>query len=342
MPAKPRPRRRAPDRPLRLTRHVEPTDADATGRPWRVTIFRALQPDGTPLWPEHTALSTYQELWESGGGPLFACTFMQDPSALAGDIFKPEWLAYYAHPNQTEDVPSAVEAGRWVTMTAADLLAEGRVQAIIPDLRELVSLQACDLALKKEHVKDRRDPDFYARATVYASRDGMLYVEDVHQARLTETEMIEDATAAGHRYRCKAIGIETVSFQALVFQRAVRSSHLPFVELDPGGLDKVVRARALSARYQARAVYHLYGARWLQALESQLLAFPHDSHDDQVDALTYAYELAVQWAPGSFAEIGRMQEELRKGGRGLARDGGFTTDVHGLLERPGSRDRRRF
>lgn len=300
-----------------------------------MTIFRALNPDGSVLWHEHTALTTYQELYESGGGPLFSCTFMQDPAALAGDIFKPEWLRYYCHPGYSEEVPSETRPGRWVRMKARDLLDAGRVQAIIPDLRELVSLQACDLALKKEHVKDRRDPDFYSRANGYASRDGLLFFEDVHQDRLTETEMIQDATAAGYRYRAKAIGIESVSFQSLVFQRAVRGSHLPFLEVDPEGLDKVVRARALSARYQAATVYHLYNAPWQQVVEAQLLAFPHDAHDDMVDAMVYVYELALKWAPGAFGQIGRLQQQLREGGRRAMHEAGFTTGFDSLL--PSSR-----
>lgn len=303
-------RRRPPPEqpePQRLTRAVSPEEG--AGRPWRVTILRALNPDGSVLWPEHTPFDHYRRLYESGGGPLFMATFMQDPSGLAADIFKPEWFQWFCHADYVEERPSATRPGQRVRVSAQELLAEGRVQFVARDRRELIALQASDLALKQSQTAD-----YYARCNAYATRDGKLLIEHVYQDRLTETEMVKDMVKAGQHYKPRAIGVESVSFQALVFRLAVRTAHLPFKELDPERLDKVIRARALAARYQAHAVYHLYGARWLQKFEYQLQDFPKAPHDDMVDAAVYCYELAVAYAGSNFSELGRIQQELRRGG----------------------------
>ena len=274
-----------------------------------MTLLRALNGDGTLLWPGHDDLDVYRNIYESGGGPLFLSIWMQDPSGLAGEVFRPEWFQGYAHPGYTERQPSAIRPGAEVTVTAKELLAEGEIQAILPDMRTLVSLGACDLAIKQKETAD-----FYARVCCYVSRDGQMFIEDAHQARYTETEMVEDMTRAGKRYRCRAIGIESVSFQSLVFRLATKGSHLPFVELDPQRFDKVIRARPVAARYQAMKVFHLHNSPWRQKFEYQLMSFPGGAHDDLVDGLAYAHELAVKHSSGDFKDLTEIQRSMRRQG----------------------------
>jgi predicted phage terminase large subunit-like protein len=291
--------------PARRTR--TPTDQEKQGRPWNVTILRAIRPDGTLTWPDHNQITDYQEIWESGGSAYFNTVWMQDPSGLAGEVFRPEWYLYYQHPKYSEDRPSATRPGQLVTVTATDLLAEGEIHAIIPDLREMFSLMACDLAIKQSDTAD-----WYAHVNAYASRQGELFIEDVYRGRHNETEMVEQILLAAGKYKAKAIGIESVAFQSLVFRMVARRSQRHFVELDPANRDKVLRARPLAARYQMGKVFHLYGARWRKAFEYELQEFPGGKWDDQTDAAAYVHELAVRFHPDTWREVMAMQSEMRR------------------------------
>ena len=51
--------------------------------------------------------------------------------------------------------------------------------------------------------------------------------------------------------------------------------------------DKVTRFMPLAARYESGVICHARGLS--PAFEDELLAFPVGEHDDQVDALSYAY-----------------------------------------------------
>ena len=58
------------------------------------------------------------------------------------------------------------------------------------------------------------------------------------------------------------------------------------VLLKPSG-DKLSRARSMQARMRAGAVKFDMAADWYQTFEDELLRFPRDKHDDQVDAWAY-------------------------------------------------------
>lgn len=284
-----------------------PAESERSGRPWNVTLLRALRSDGTLTWPEHNDMDAYRDIWESGGSAYFNTVWMQDPSGLSGEVFRPDWFAYYCHSSYIEERASSTRPGQTVALTADDLLSSGEVQRVMPDRREMVSLQACDLAIRQTDTAD-----YYARVNVFASREGELYVEDVHQARLTETEMVEDILRASARFNARAVGIESVAFQSLVFRMVARRSQRHFVELDPAGRDKVLRARPLAARYQQGRVFHLHGARWRKTYEFQLTEFPGGRHDDMVDAAAYVHEMAVRYHPDSWREVQEIQASLRR------------------------------
>ena len=68
---------------------------------------------------------------------------------------------------------------------------------------------------------------------------------------------------------------------------------LPVMPLSPGGRDKVIRANALAAHGANGRLWWPPEAGWLRNVKSELLAFPsRDVHDDTVDALVYAPQLA--------------------------------------------------
>jgi predicted phage terminase large subunit-like protein len=52
--------------------------------------------------------------------------------------------------------------------------------------------------------------------------------------------------------------------------------------------DKVMRMSAQTAKIESGAVHLPKGARWLDDLRSEVLAFPQGLHDDQVDSISQA------------------------------------------------------
>jgi predicted phage terminase large subunit-like protein len=86
-------------------------------------------------------------------------------------------------------------------------------------------------------------------------------------------------------------GVEVAGLGLTLFQYLQRSG-LPVVELKPDR-DKVTRALPAAARYQSGSVYHYKPAVWLDAVEEELIGFPHAAHDDFVDTLSYAVRLMV-------------------------------------------------
>lgn len=301
----------------------EPDERAAAGRPWRATILRALNADGSVIWEDHCSLEAWQGIYESGGAAYFSAIWMQDASGLAGDVFHPEWFQEYAPASFTEEQPSAIRPGHTVTLTAQELLREGQIQAILPDVRGLSSLQACDLAIKQTETAD-----YYARANAYVGRDGSVYVHDVRMAKLTDEQMMDDIVAGSRRYKAKATGIESNGFQSLMFRQLRRKfPRIHFVELDPANRDKVVRARPFADHMEHGQVYLLYGARWNPLVRYQLMEFPGGAHDDVVDALAYLFELALKYTPGQLQHLASAQAELRK------RSQGPLGEVVGLGER---------
>jgi predicted phage terminase large subunit-like protein len=67
--------------------------------------------------------------------------------------------------------------------------------------------------------------------------------------------------------------------------QTLKQRRLPIKGIKPTG-DKVMRMHAHTGTIEGTKVFLKAGASWLDDLRSELLAFPHGHHDDQVDALS--------------------------------------------------------
>ena len=86
--------------------------------------------------------------------------------------------------------------------------------------------------------------------------------------------------------------VEASVFQATFVRELLDRTLLPAVPIRPDR-DKVTRARALAARYEAGKVFHLRSAPGLAEFEDELVAFPNGRSDDQVDAAVYGADLGA-------------------------------------------------
>jgi predicted phage terminase large subunit-like protein len=82
------------------------------------------------------------------------------------------------------------------------------------------------------------------------------------------------------------VAIEQVQFQAAVVQELHRTTSLPVIAIKPEG-DKLSRFLPLEVRYEQQKVYHTLGVT--RDFESELTAFPDSTHDDMIDAFSYAW-----------------------------------------------------
>lgn len=147
----------------------------------------------------------------------------------------------------------------------------------------LAKYAGVDLAISKSTAADKT-------AIVKVATDGtrvyvLEAVEDKWSFREAETEII------GRCHDCAVVGIETVAYQVAMAEELMRNSILPIREMHPSK-DKLTRAISLSAHVESGKV--LFDRYKHGELRRQLLDFPMGAHDDLVDALGYAVQLALE------------------------------------------------
>ena len=122
--------------------------------------------------------------------------------------------------------------------------------------------------------------------------DGTLHIKNVIRDRMDGLEIVQTLLALQRAYDPIAFGVEDTQITKAVgpfLNRAMMESntYINLLPLKPHGSDKLTRARAIQARMRAGAVKFDKGADWYQTLEDELMRFPRDKHDDQVDSMAY-------------------------------------------------------
>jgi phage terminase large subunit-like protein len=249
---------------------------------------RALGDDGSALWPERWPAEKLLAKRATMGGALFNLQYQNDPSGMGGNIFRREWFR------------------------TADRLPERGMRRVGVDLNAGASERS----------------DYTAAVEWWEDADHNLYLcgawrerlQESHRAWLTgRTDSMEMGVAAelgraeGPRLLWPqtllpegfaglpgaplplprplvALNIEATQYQSTFVREILARTRLPANAIHPDR-DKVTRARALAARYEAGKVFHLRGAAGLADYEAELVAFPNGEHDDLVDAAVYGADL---------------------------------------------------
>jgi len=284
---------------LGTTWHEDDIYAELIRKGWPSLVKRAVD-DGQALWADQWPLEALDAKRLEMGSALFNLQYQNDPSGMGGNIFKREWFRY--------------------------------VDKLPPTGRRRVGV---DLA---SSAKERSD--FTAAGEVFEDTDGNLYVCGSYADRLDEghrqwltgmrrptDSLVEVPDPIGAesprllwpvgilppgfagateppqipRY-LTALNIEAVAHQSTFVREVLSNTRLPAMPVHPDK-DKVTRARALAARYEAGKVFHLRGAPGLEAYESEAVAFPNGAFDDRVDAMVYAADLNPTTAEFSFASV---------------------------------------
>ena len=205
------------------------------------------------MWPIEKLLARKREI----GTLAFAQEFQNEPCGPEDAIFKTEWLE---HPDA------------WY--------------AALPN--GLDFFQAVDPAISTES-----SADYFCHVTI--GRDpatGDLYLADVIRARMSFDRQVAVVIDQANRWRPVQVAIESVAYQAGLADAVSARAALPLVRIQ-SPRDKVTRALRLSSIIENRKLKLRRGDAACATLRDELLQFPHASHDDQVDALGYAVELAT-------------------------------------------------
>lgn len=146
-------------------------------------------------------------------------------------------------------------------------------------------IQSWDTAIK---AKDEHD--YSVGITIGVSGD-KYYILDVLRAKSEFPGLINMVKNFASKWTPKAILVEDKSSGQSLIQSLEQK--LPLIAIKPK-FDKITRFAAHTPLFESGRIFIKSDAPWKLALEQELLSFPKSSHDDQVDALSQAFNYLQQ------------------------------------------------
>ena len=245
--------------------HPEPQPHDAC------TVATDPRTDaGALLWPERFADEDLVRI-ETDLGPYSAAGQLQQrPVPREGVLFKSSYF---------RPLPSDFDEPR----------SDGKT------LRQrLRTVQYWDLAFS-----ERASADYTVALTAGVDTSGNVYLLNVWRQRVDELKLAE--TMAGHIATSSPhlVGVEEAAYKQAATRDLVRlmmQRYKVTVGIVPVKVttDKVFRAHLPATRGQMGLIFADRTAAWWASFEQECLKFPKGAHDDQVDALSGAVQLAIE------------------------------------------------
>lgn len=145
---------------------------------------------------------------------------------------------------------------------------------------------AVDLAVSE---KDRAD--YTAFVVGGMDESGLLHVVNVVRERMNALEIVDTIFALENLYKPELIAMEegqiSKAIGPFLNEEMLKRGVFPNIVGVKPSMDKMQRARSIQARMRARAVRFEKDGDWFQNFHDELIRFPRDKHDDQVDAFAY-------------------------------------------------------
>lgn len=224
------------------------------GEEWEVVSLPALREDGTALWPEKHTVDRLR-MMQQAAPYTFAGQYQQRPSPPEGNIFKPDRI---------EVVDAIPEGTRFV--------------------------RGWDFAASIEEIG--KDPDYTVGGKLGVTPSGRWIIADVVRLRggpeTVEAALINTAKrdGSGVRVRIPQDPGQAGKSQAANFTKLLAGFG---VTAKPVSGDKITRAEPFAAQVNVGNVMMLR-AEWNDPLIAEMRVFPNGAHDDQVDALSDAFD----------------------------------------------------
>ena len=133
--------------------------------------------------------------------------------------------------------------------------------------------------------------DYTVIVTVGIDEHNNMYLVDVNRGRWDAKEIIDEMFTTQLRYKPNIFAAEngmiSKSLGPFLKEQMMQSGvFINIKEMTPVK-DKETRARGIQARIKQGTVYMNGEAEWYPDFEQEMLRFPRDVHDDQVDALAW-------------------------------------------------------
>lgn len=211
--------------------------------------------EGNPIsyWPERWSVEALLKEQEDMGSAFFDVAYMNSVAGLMkGNVFPRLSDSYYF--------------------------------STLPDGRDYTFKMGIDLASS-----EKESADYTARVVTAVDEEGEFWVMSAYRDR-RETNHAEFVNDGYQAYPQVALVIaENNQFQSTLVQNVLRDyPGIPIVGRK-SDVDKVTRARAVAAKYEAHKVHHHISLKG-SIFERELMGFPK-GHDDFVDALGFSMDL---------------------------------------------------
>jgi predicted phage terminase large subunit-like protein len=281
--------------------HSEEGDRRGAARDFFLQHRVAMEQGSRVLWPQK---EDYEELMAQltlQGRRAFYQEKQNEPIDSDGALFQPERIL--------RTTTSAT--GFTIYRSDAPLAPVRQISANSTTLPRFGFL---DTALGKK--ASSQSGDFAALATVVRLPDGLLLLEDLWVERAAPTVQIDAILRRHAHHSYAALGIEAVGFQGMLaepLRATARERNLPPPRVIPiiPKVAKLTRIAALEPLFATGQL--ILGSNLPAELFEELEQYPQSAHDDALDALAGAVELARSHAA---VTGGTSLEAIGQRGRG--------------------------
>lgn len=234
--------------------------AAGEGDRWEVISFPAIaardeehRREGEALHPERWNLEYLRRIRETLGSHQWAALYQQSPVADGGNVFKDEWIRYWL----PKDLPQKFS----------------RV------------VQSWDMAFKESDDSD------YVVGQVWGVKGANLFLLDQVRGRFSFTATLKAVVELSKKWPDALLKLVEDKANGPAVMDALKDVVAGFRPVEPYG-NKVARAHAVTAVWESGNVYlpHPTICPWTTGFVAELLGFPSEAHDDQVDAMTQALD----------------------------------------------------
>jgi predicted phage terminase large subunit-like protein len=245
------------------------------GGDWVCKVYRAVENYEDPpsewrvLWPQRWSAEALEKRRRDVGSLMFRSLYQNDPFGLQGAVFKRDWLSYYD--------PAMLNA----TVT-----------------RHLDYIMAVDPAIGESVSADRT-----AIVTIAVNRrNSDIYVLDIWADRVDFPTQVKKIVEYGRKRRrfgdaiavVRKIGVESLFYQKALYSSLYQTG-LPVVEVKGARGPKEMRIFGLQPHFENGRIKLPGGSiipNWMGKFMEEYLAYPRGKHDDILDSLQIAVELA--------------------------------------------------
>ncbi len=222
---------------------------------WSVVYKKAIQDDGTLLFPERLSQQFLDGARRTMGSYLFANQYQNEIIPEEDQTFRREWVKYYV------EIPEQVN----------------------------------HFAFYDPAISEADTADYTGIVVVAVDCEQNWYVRYARRKRMNATEIIESMFVLQEKFQCQSIGVEDVAFQRVILHFAFeemrrRQKQIPCTGVKRGAdRTKEMRILSLVPRFEWGTLFLAQGQ---DDLELELAEFPRGSHDDLLDALSSIEQIA--------------------------------------------------